>query len=139
MKPENKGKSVLLEDGKIMKCPNFVQNGNRDGSSRGDIAECVRVGYDGCREVIKMIEYKDYAKFESLSEMSEAIEMGLDIEFILSGKRYNISWRDNKPFICECPEGEAMFYANAQTMIDKNKINDIPLKELWNDIEILSM
>lgn len=86
-----------------------------------------------------MIEYKDYAKFEGLSEMSEAIEMGLDIEFILSGKRYNISWRDNRPFICECPEGEAMFYANAQTMLDKNKINDIPLKELWNDIEILSM
>ena len=73
MKPENKGKSVLLEDGKIMKCPNFVQNGNRDGSSRGDIAECVRVGYDGCREVIRMIEYKDYAKFESLSEMSEDV------------------------------------------------------------------
>ena len=86
-----------------------------------------------------MIECKDYAKFESLSEMSEAIEMGLDIEFILSGKRYNISRRDNKPFICECPEGEAMFYANAQTMLDKNKINDISLKELWNDIEILSM
>ena len=32
-----------------------------------------------------------------------------------------------------------MFYANAQTMLDKNKINDISLKELWNDIEILSM
>ena len=139
MKPENKGKSVLLEDGKIMKCPNFVQNGNRDGSSRGDIAECVRVGYDGCREVIRMIEYKDYAKFESLSEMSEAIEMGLDIEFILSGKRYNISRRDNKPFICECPEGKAMFYTNAQTMLYKHRINDIALKELWNDIEILSM
>lgn len=139
MKTENKGKSVLLEDGKIMKCPNFVQNGNCDGSSRGDIAECVRVGYDGCREVIRMIEYKDYAKFESLSEMSEAIEMGLDIEFILSGKRYNISRRDNKPFICECPEGEAMFYTNAQTMLYKHRINDIALKELWNDIEILSM
>ena len=49
MKPENKGKSVLLEDGKIMKCPNFVQNGKCNGSSRGDIAECVRVGYDGYR------------------------------------------------------------------------------------------
>ena len=28
-----------------------------------------------------MIEYKDYAKFENLSELSEAIEIGLDIEF----------------------------------------------------------
>ena len=66
-----------------MKCPNFVQNGKCNGSSRGDIAECLRVGYDGCREVIRMIEYKDYAKFESLSEMSEAIEMGLDSLFFL--------------------------------------------------------
>ena len=86
-----------------------------------------------------MIEYKDYAKFENLSEMSEAIETGMDIEFNLSGKRYNISWRDNKPFICECPEGESKFYANAQAMLDQHRINDKPLKELWNDIEILSM
>ena len=33
-----------------------------------------------------MIEYKDYAKFENLSELSEAIEIGLDIEFILYGE-----------------------------------------------------
>ena len=45
-----------------------------------------------------MIEYKDYAKFENLSELSEAIEIGLDIEFILYGERYNISWRDDEPF-----------------------------------------
>lgn len=38
-----------------------------------------------------MIEYKDCAKFESLSELTEAIETGLDIEFILFGERYNIS------------------------------------------------
>ncbi len=86
-----------------------------------------------------MIEYKDYAKFESLSEMSEAIEIGLDLELILFGKRYNISWRDNKPFICECPEGEFKSYTDVQKMLDKHRINDIPLKELWNDIEILSM
>lgn len=86
-----------------------------------------------------MIEYKDYAKFENLSEMSEAIETGMDIEFNLSGKRYNISWRDNKPFICECPEGESKFYTNAQEILDQHRIDDKPLKELWNDIEILSM
>ncbi len=86
-----------------------------------------------------MIEYKDYAKFENLSELSEAIEIGLDIEFILYGERYNISWRDDKPFICECPEGEAEFYSDAQEMLDKHKINNIPLNKLWEDIEILSM
>ena len=80
-----------------------------------------------------MIEYKKYAKFENLSEA------GLDIELALSEKRYNISWRDDKPFICECPEGEAEFYSDAQEMLDKHKINNIPLNKLWEDIEILSM
>ena len=42
-----------------------------------------------------MIEYKDYAKFENLSELSEAIEIGLDIEFILYGERYNIFFIKN--------------------------------------------
>ena len=37
-----------------------------------------------------MIEYKKYAKFENLSELTEAIEAGLDIELALSEKRYNI-------------------------------------------------
>ena len=71
-----------------------------------------------------MIEYKDYAKFENLSELSEAIEIGLDIEFILYGERYNISWRDDEPFICRCPEGETNFYTDAKAMLDKHKIND---------------
>lgn len=88
---------------------------------------------------IRMIEYKDYAKFESLSELSEAIEMALDIEFVLFKKRYNISWRNNKPFVSECPEGETKFYADAREMLGKHKIDGIPLKELWNEIEILSM
>ena len=86
-----------------------------------------------------MIEYKDYAKFENLSEMSEAIEAGLDIEFIIYGKRYNISWRDDNPFICGCPEGETNFYPDTKSMLTKHKINNKALKELWNDIEVLSM
>lgn len=86
-----------------------------------------------------MIEYKDYAKFEKLSELSEAIEMGLDIEFILYKKIYNISWRNDKPFICKCPDGKPFFYSDAQAMIDEHRINDIPLKKSWKDIKILSM
>lgn len=82
-----------------------------------------------------MIEYKDYAKFENLSELSEAIEIGLDIEFILCGERYNISWRDDEPFICRCPEGETNFYTDAKSMLDKrqNKYEQI-LKNSWNYI-----
>lgn len=86
-----------------------------------------------------MIEYKDYAKFENLSELTEAIEIGLDIEFILYGERYNISWRNDKPFICECPDGDTVCCFDAQTMLDEYKINNIPLKKLWKDIKVLSM
>lgn len=49
-----------------------------------------------------MIEHESYGKLESLAELEDAIQMGLDIEFLLHDARYNISWRDNKPFICEC-------------------------------------
>ena len=44
-----------------------------------------------------------------------------------------------KDIIFECPEGEAEFYSDAQEMLDKHKINNIPLNKLWEDIEILSM
>lgn len=86
-----------------------------------------------------MIEYKDHAKFENLSELSESIGMGLDIEFLLFDKRYNISWRNDRPFICECPDGESAFYFDAQEMLNKHKIDDKQLKELWKDIEVISM
>ena len=51
----------------------------------------------------------------------------------------DISWRDNKSFIGKCPEGEANFYTDAKAMLDKHKINDKQLKELWNDMKVLSM
>lgn len=86
-----------------------------------------------------MIERKDYAKFENLPELFEAVEMGLDIEFLLFGERYNISWRNDRPFISECPDGEAIFYSDVKKMFDKHKINDKQLKELWKDIEVISM
>ena len=56
-----------------------------------------------------MIEHESYGKLESLTELEDAIQMGLDIEFLLHDTRYNISWRDDKPFICECPEGRLSF------------------------------
>ena len=85
-----------------------------------------------------MTEYKDYARFESLSELLEAVEAGLDIEFYIYGRRYNISWRDEKPFICECPNGDAVFYQNAQSLIGHD-INGKALRELWKDMEVVAM
>ena len=86
-----------------------------------------------------MIEYKDYAKLENLTELSDAMQMGMDIEFTLNEVRYNISWRDGKPFICECPEGEAVFYEDVQSMLSTHQINNKTLETLWKDMEILSM
>ena len=53
----------------------------------------------------------DLGKFNSLQELIDDIDMGLDIEFYLYGVRYNISSRD-EPFICVCPDGDAVFYKN---------------------------
>lgn len=95
------------------------------------------IGGSDASAVVGMNPYK--SNIDLLSELSEAIEIGLDIEFILYGERYNISWRDDEPFICRCPEGETNFYTDAKAMLDKHKINDKQLKELWNDMKVLSM
>ena len=78
-----------------------------------------------------MIETPDYGIFESIDD--------LDIEFFLYGVRYNISWRDYKPFICTCPDGDAVFFENADDLLDGYKINGKLLRDLWQDIEIYSM
>ena len=41
---------------------------------------------------------------KNFQEFYDAVEMGLDIEFFIDGIRYNISWQNNKPFICVCPD-----------------------------------
>lgn len=75
----------------------------------------------------------------SLGELMQEIEIGMDIEFCVYGIRYNISWRDGKPFICTCPNGEAVFYDSPVEMFDKHKIKEKPLKDIWQDFEILFM
>lgn len=81
----------------------------------------------------------DLYKLQSLEELMEEIEMGMDIEFFIYGIRYNISWRNNKPFICICPDGEATFFDSPAEMMEKYKVNGSPLKNLWKDFEILYM
>lgn len=81
---------------------------------------------------------KDYDRLESLEELTEAIDMGLDIEFNLYGTRYNIS-TDGTPFIATCPDGDGIHYPDAKDMIEKLAINGKLLKHIWQDMEILSM
>ncbi|WP_299994357.1 hypothetical protein [uncultured Clostridium sp.] len=81
----------------------------------------------------------DLGKFNNLSELINSINLGLDIEFYLFGIRYNISPGDDEYFICECPNGNAVYYKNGLDMVNNYKINDKLLKDLWSDIGLYSM
>ena len=86
-----------------------------------------------------MIETPDYGILESLDEFRGAIKMGLEIEFFMYGIRYIILWENHKPYIAVCPDGDAVFFDNADNLLDGYKINGKPLRDLWRDIEIYSM
>ena len=81
----------------------------------------------------------DLGKFNSLLELIEAIDMGLDIEFYLYGVRYNISPGEDDYFICRCPDGDAVYYKNGLDMVDNYSIDNKLLKDIWQDIELRSM
>lgn len=85
-----------------------------------------------------MLDGKDYGRLESLDELIQAIDMGLDLEFNLYGVRYNIS-TDGTPFIAECPEGDGDYYRDAEDMIEHHLIGGKPLRDIWQDFEILFM
>ena len=70
----------------------------------------------------------DYYRLKSLDEMLESIDIGMDVEFYLYNVRYNISWRNNKPFICMCPEGDAIFYDSSEQMFNEYKVNGKALR-----------
>lgn len=81
----------------------------------------------------------DYYKLKSLDELIGSIDLGMDIEFYVYGIRYNISWRNNKPFICTCPDGDAIFYESSQQMFEEHEVNGKALKNIWRDFEIIFM
>lgn len=78
-------------------------------------------------------------KFCGIDDLFKAVDMGLDIEFFIRKIRYNISWHSGKPFICVCPDGEAIFFDDTQDLLDNYKIEGIPIKDLWNEIDIYAM
>ena len=71
-----------------------------------------------------------------MDELKNAIEMGLDIVFYIDDIKYNISWKNRKPFICVCPDGNAKFYKDADELLNEHMIGDKKLKDLWNQIII---
>ena len=85
-----------------------------------------------------MIDGKDFARLESLQELKWAIDTGLDIEFYLYGTRFNISTYGT-PFIAICPDGDGIYYQNAQDMIEHHTVNGKSLKDIWQDFEVIGM
>ena len=90
----------------------------------------------------------NFDRLENPEELYDAIEMGLDIEFRLYAKRYNISWRylkftsiedKNKPFICICPDGDAKFYNSVEDLLNRHEVDGKPLRDTWKDMQILAM
>lgn len=84
------------------------------------------------------IEGKNFDRLESLDELIQAIDIGLDIEFNLYGQRYNIS-TDGTPFIAVCPDGGGVHYKDAKDMVEHHMIDGKILREIWQDFEILFM
>ena len=77
-------------------------------------------------------------RFYSLADLREGIEMGLDIEFFLFHVRYNISWQDFHPYIAVCPDGPVYDYDDTDAILE-HRIDGIPLRDLWRQIELYSM
>lgn len=80
----------------------------------------------------------DGAKLTSLDELIEGIDMGLDVVFLLHDVWYNIS-TDGTPFIAVCPDGDGDYYKDGSTLVTEHKINGVPLKDQWKEIDIESM
>lgn len=81
----------------------------------------------------------DKYKLNNFDEFKFSMDVRMDIEFYLRGIRYNISWRDYKPFICVCPDGDAVFFEDADDLLLNYTVDGVPLKELWREMDIISM
>lgn len=77
-------------------------------------------------------------RFNSLEELKESIELGLDIECYINNQRYYIGWSNNERVIALCPDGEGVRFNKLEEMLDY-QIEGKTLRELWKEIVIRSM
>lgn len=80
----------------------------------------------------------DFGKLTSLEELIEAIDMGLDIVFVLHDVWYNIS-TDGTPFVAVCPDGDGVYYPDGTTLVTEHAIYGVPLREQWQEMNIWAM
>ena len=62
------------------------------------------------------------------------MNLHLDIVFYLDGTMYDISWRNHRPFICTCPDGDAEFNENTEALIRGKSLD-----KRGRDMEVDSM
>jgi len=79
-----------------------------------------------------------YGSFASLDELRKAVLMGLDIEFYLNERRYNISTGSNGPFLCLCPSGWCVDFKTSDELLDCI-VDGFPLRDQWAKIKIIGM
>ncbi len=78
-------------------------------------------------------------KLDSLDELIDAIEIGLDIEFDLYGVRYYIGAPQGKLLISRDLGEIESFYKDAKDLVDNHSINGKLIRDIWEDIVIYSM
>ena len=74
----------------------------------------------------------------NLNEFQNKVEKGLDIIIDIRGNEYFIgAWYDTKRVISKTPNGPSSYYSNAREMLSDHRIDDTPLSELIDEIEII--
>ena len=56
----------------------------------------------------------------------------MEYDIIFHGKTTN-------PFICVCLTERTNYYSDTQDLLDNHKIDGVPIKDLWQNIDIYAM
>ena len=79
-------------------------------------------------------------KLPNYEKLKASLEMGMEIEFFLYGIRYVISWEsDGRPAVAECPDDYGKIFKDIDDLLNNCKIKGKFLKDIWQDIDIMTM
>ena len=79
-------------------------------------------------------------KLQSLEELKESLEMGMEVNFFMRGVWYLMEWEDDDHvFIAVCPDGEGNVYNSWDELFEKHMIDGEPIGNLWREFEIETM
>ncbi|WP_218831065.1 hypothetical protein [Paenibacillus sp. XY044] len=72
-------------------------------------------------------------------EFIEDLNMGHEIEFLLDGGRYSISYNNTGWHVTKFGNEEYSTYGNVNELLENAKFNDNSLQEIWHKIKIDSI